>query len=1471
MKKFLINLQTLKRSNYALTLVLMLVAFLFPQTSWAQWAETPKNTDGRDIEESVMKKIVNDGNITLVTAIENISQNQYQFEYTGATSYSSSNTSVAWIGEAANFVNIAGAGTTTITATVGENTYSYTLIVNEIAFKSTITEVILNEPTSLADKVSITPTPSETAPLEFSTSGTTSIATINNDALTLTGTKLGVWSDALRVNFKNEGNYVPKTSLPTCSLKVVPPAPTIVPETANVYTYDEGATATISMPETITEEALGGYSAVIKYKYNYGEEESDEMDYNVSEGVGFESSCRLIAWIEIIDVQNNNSLIAKSAETSADFVIRQDPGLYFEDLAEPVQITIGETLTAPTIKSGSDDSWTPTVTWSCDETAIATVDETTGVVTPVSASDETVTITATFAGDDTYSASTATYTVKVNKASDYFTIIEDGQELGTTALEATIGQTLSISEAITLSYPEGLQLTWDCNNNSSYNNGINDDIVAQIDNSGNLTATGYGVATVKITANKDEANTNYTEDEVEINVFVKPQAPSVTPENGIYYLGQKITVKNAEGAPDEVKANLVGIGNDYEGSQQVEYTPESQGIHYGVKAFSSITRTITTTSTTYSRNSEEILRNYVFCNTPVISSQTNDGTTEVTITCTGIEDLPQCKIMYYFDNGDPILYNNDNKPTVNSSSTLYAFIRYTNSDDPTEIFNSTPVSKAFIVPEMSFAEKTAEVTYGSTLNSPTLTKPESVNVTYSSSDETIAIVNAETGVVTPVKVGSATITATSIPIEDFIIGTATYTLTVTAKTITDDMVVLTGLQNPEDNSVTYSGSLQIPDVTVTGLTGGTDYTITNEGGTNKGTYDIIVTGKDNYTGNVTKKFRIHPLRLSSDSIVVNGIDPQTFTGAPIIPELTIYYTGNGAELEKDTHYTIEGVDNTNVNTEGGAIPTLTLTAIDSETNNFCGTTTVTFDITQADLGNVTIDDIETIAYDGDEHKPTLSVTLNSNAISSEDYTVSYTKGETAVTEVKDAGKYTVILTSSNKNFTEGSIATKDFEISAATASITADNQEVTYNIDAEVYEYDMSKVTKSPTSLTEEDFSLTYYEEDPSSAAEDPEQLDGYPTSAGTYFVKIELINPNYQMTPVVKTLTINPKVLTDEMITITPESTVYSGNLQTPTVTVMDGETSLEENDNYTLTNNGGTSANDYDVVVIGKGNYSGTITKTFSITAKEVTGAIVTLDEETNFVYDGTAKTPTVNKVAVLFEGATEETVFNADTDYDVSYSEGCTDVGEYTVTVTFKGNYSGTATANFTISRDLDITFAENQTWASYYATEDLVIPEGLTAYIVSSADKSTGTVTTTQIDYIPKNQAVLLNNPNGIIADSFIADPYPESAPGVTGNLLQGSENAININTITTGTVYILYNDEFRRATSGTIPARRAYLVVSGSAHARLRVTSNGTTDINDSIIEDNSDNWYNLDGRKFDGQPKKPGLYINNGKKVFIKK
>ena len=81
--------------------------------------------------------------------------------------------------------------------------------------------------------------------------------------------------------------------------------------------------------------------------------------------------------------------------------------------------------------------------------------------------------------------------------------------------------------------------------------------------------------------------------------------------------------------------------------------------------------------------------------------------------------------------------------------------------------------------------------------------------------------------------------------------------------------------------------------------------------------------------------------------------------------------------------------------------------------------------------------------------------------------------------------------------------------------------------------------------------------------------------------------------------------------------------------------------------------------------------------IAAKPGSDASVTLGEYDS-VYSGTAKEPDIASVVV--DGVT----LTAGKDYDVSY-ENNVYVGTATVTITFKGNYTGTATATFEIIQD------------------------------------------------------------------------------------------------------------------------------------------------------------------------------------------
>lgn len=301
------------------------------------------------------------------------------------------------------------------------------------------------------------------------------------------------------------------------------------------------------------------------------------------------------------------------------------------------------------------------------------------------------------------------------------------------------------------------------------------------------------------------------------------------------------------------------------------------------------------------------------------------------------------------------------------------------------------------------------------------------------------------------------------------------------------------------------------------------------------------------------------------------------------------------------------------------------------------------------------------------------------------------------------------------------------------------------------------------------------------------------------------------------------------------------------------DGDTQVENVDEIV-------DAGTYVITITGSSDTWGgskTVTREFTISPANLSD--VTIEPIADQSYTGSTIEP---EVTVKLG---EVTIDN--NQYNLSYSNN-TNVGEATVTVTFtSGNFttSGAAlvkTATFNIvNRTLaanDVTFHNN--WTTYYNSDEaLNLPEGIGAYIATNV--GTSTVTVTQISYIPKGEAVLLNNATTTTTDNT----------SVEGNLLRHADNAVNADTFE-GLIYGLYNGKMMRV-SGTIPAGKNYLVAWEAAAPELNFVfdfEGNTAGV--SQIENGEwriDNVYDLSGRKLSGKPSKNGLYIMNGKKVVV--
>ena len=296
--------------------------------------------------------------------------------------------------------------------------------------------------------------------------------------------------------------------------------------------------------------------------------------------------------------------------------------------------------------------------------------------------------------------------------------------------------------------------------------------------------------------------------------------------------------------------------------------------------------------------------------------------------------------------------------------------------------------------------------------------------------------------------------------------------------------------------------------------------------------------------------------------------------------------------------------------------------------------------------------------------------------------------------------------------------------------------------------------------------------------------------------------------------------------------------------------------------------------------GNYlAGSAEKTFTIAQLDISNAVVTLDYE-ELTYNGKEQSVTVTKVMA------GEIAVAADY-YEVSDNSG-TEVGNYTLTVTaklknsdgsdFKNNFTGTATAEFKIvyrkvtSEELGFSNSDSQPSGTYYSeTEDLGVPDGMVAYIITGINGNS--VTTQRVSYIPKGVAVLVEKGQSSESANDII-PYPSTLP------LKGTLEPLDVTSITGGTVYVLYNGEFVKSTSGTIPAHRCYLLVATNVASGTRSFSIDHGDGTTALREVKSGEvkgekwadgaWHDLQGRRLSAKPTNPGLYLHNGKMVVIK-
>ena len=282
-------------------------------------------------------------------------------------------------------------------------------------------------------------------------------------------------------------------------------------------------------------------------------------------------------------------------------------------------------------------------------------------------------------------------------------------------------------------------------------------------------------------------------------------------------------------------------------------------------------------------------------------------------------------------------------------------------------------------------------------------------------------------------------------------------------------------------------------------------------------------------------------------------------------------------------------------------------------------------------------------YDGTAKTPEVIV---EGLTKGKNYLVAYTNNTnagTATVTIKGVVNYGGTIT---KTFTINPSSIKDFSATLSTTS---------YTYDGKTKEPEVTVKDGENTLVLGKDYTVSYANN----------------TNAGTATVTITGIG-NYGGT-ITKTFTINPGSIDGLSATLSTTEYTYDGKAKEPEVTVKHGENTLTLGTDYTVSYANNINPGIATVTITGTGNYTGTITKTFTITAQSISDLTATLSA-TEYTYNGKAKKP-----SVTLKHGTKVLVLNKD--YTVTYVAN-TNPGTATVILKGKGNYTGTLKKTYAI---------------------------------------------------------------------------------------------------------------------------------------------------------------------------------------------
>ena len=330
------------------------------------------------------------------------------------------------------------------------------------------------------------------------------------------------------------------------------------------------------------------------------------------------------------------------------------------------------------------------------------------------------------------------------------------------------------------------------------------------------------------------------------------------------------------------------------------------------------------------------------------------------------------------------------------------------------------------------------------------------------------------------------------------------------------------------------------------------------------------------------------------------------------------------------------------------------------------------------FGNVTISDISAQNYTGSAIKPSVIVMEdNKKLVEGTHYNITYennVNAGTAIVKITFIGAYSA-MGSKIKEFKINSL-----NISSVTVETISDQIYTGTAIKPQLVIKNGSRALVLGT-----DYEVSYSNN----------------TEIGTATVVITA-KGNYTGT-ITKTFNI-VKVPASKISVGNINALAYTGQALLPEVVVKYGNVTLIKGTDYEVSYSNNTVVGTGNVTITLKGKYSGQLAKTFAITAKQISGVIVS--SISDYTYTGSAVTPSVT----VKDGSKTLTL---GVDYTVTYNSNI-NAGTATLNIVGKGNYAGTKSVNFKIipvsSEGITIGSISNYVYSGSYITPAVTVKNG-----------------------------------------------------------------------------------------------------------------------------------------------------------------